>query len=152
MLFATGPVLAADPDPVAGSAVEFSAKDAWIRAAPPGARAMAGYAVFSNTSEQPLRIVSASSSAFDAVEFHESYEDGGMARMRAINQLDLPPGGEVTLQPGGLHLMLMRPTRPIAEGAMVIIDLQTEAGDLLPVALKVRSAQGSSVEHDHSQH
>ncbi len=140
---------------IAGSAhasgVEFTARDGWIRAAPPAARALAGYVSLGNTADTPLRIVDASSAAFEAVVFHQSYEEDGMARMRAVEVLEVPPGGSLELAPGGLHLMLLRPTRPIADGANIIVDLLTEAGDPLPVVLKVRRAEASSDE-DHSHH
>ena len=34
--------------------VEFTAKAGWIRAAPPGAKSMAGYVSLGNTAKQPL--------------------------------------------------------------------------------------------------
>ena len=36
--------------------------------------------------------------------------------MRHVDQLELAPGEEKTLRPGGLHLMLFRPQRPLRDG------------------------------------
>ncbi len=135
--------------------ISFSAKEGWIRAAPPGARALAGYAVLGNESKQLLRIVDASSSAFEAVVFHESYEAEGIARMRARSTLEIPAEGSLTLSPGGLHLMLLRPTRPISEGASIIVDLINDEGDPLPIVLRVRKGGQAEIDgndHDHHQH
>lgn len=135
---------------VAADAISFAARDAWVRAAPPGSRAMAGYVELRNDGEQPLRLVGASSASFEAVEFHESYEEGGMMRMRAIGALEIPAGGTLSLQPGGLHLMLLRPIRPVSEGATVIVDLLTEEGDPLPAVFSVRKGPAESGHaHDH---
>ncbi len=134
---------------LAADAVRFTAKDGWIRSAPPGAQAMAGYATLVSESAAPLKIVDASSDAFEAVAFHESYEDQGMMRMRALSGLEVPGDGSLTLAPGGVHLMLMRPKRDIREGATVLVDLVTEDGDLLPVAMKVRKGEGDDDAHDH---
>ena len=45
---------------------------------------------------------------FEAVEIHESMLEDGVARMRRISELVIPAHATVTLQSGGLHLMLMR--------------------------------------------
>ena len=124
----------------ASDGVRLAAEGGWIRAAPPGARAMAGYITLRNEAAQPLRLVEASSAAFEAVGIHESYEEDGMARMRAGPALEVPAGGSVALAPGGLHLMLLRPIRPVAEGSTIIVDLVTASGDPLPVVLTVRRA------------
>ncbi len=130
--------------------VEFTAKDGWIRAAPSGAKSMAGYVTLGNGAKQPLKIVEASSAAFEAIVFHESYEEDGISRMRAMPALTLPAEGSMELAPGGIHLMLLRPTREIAEGATVIVDFVTEAGDPLPVVMKVRKGEDGG--GDHSNH
>jgi len=135
------------------SGVRFAAKDGWIRAAPPGATALAGYVTLSNDAERSLVIVNAESSAFDAVAFHQSYEEGGMMRMRAVGNLDVPAKGELALAPGGLHLMLLRPKRTLGVGDSVIVDLVTDEGDPLPVVLRVRAASDAPAEaEDHSHH
>ncbi len=137
----------------AADGIRLAAEGGWVRAAPPGARALAGYITLRNEADQPLRLVEASSAAFEAVEFHESYEEGGMARMRAVPALEIPGGGSVTLAPGGLHLMLLRPIRPVAEGSTIIVDLVTASGDPLPVVLTVRRAADEATDpHAGHQH
>ena len=70
--------------------------------------------------------------------------------MRAMPALTLPAESSMELAPGGIHLMLLRPTREIAEGSTVIVDFVTEAGDPLPVVMKVR--KGDDGDGDHSSH
>lgn len=84
--------------------------EAWIRPAPPNAPVRAGYARIENHGEVEVVIDAARSEAFDAVEIHEMHVVDGMMRMRPVPQLRLPPHESVILAPGGLHLMLFRPT------------------------------------------
>ena len=63
-----------------------------------------------NEANAPIRITRVASAQFEAVELHESVIQDGVARMREIAQLDIPAGASVTLERGGKHLMLMRPS------------------------------------------
>ncbi|KOR30163.1 hypothetical protein TI03_00225 [Achromatium sp. WMS1] len=58
-----------------------------------------------NVKEQTL--VAAKSSIAQAVELHTHTMDGGMMRMRRIDKIKIPKNSKVTLQPGGLHIMLI---------------------------------------------
>lgn len=113
-------------------------EQAWIRAAPPGAMMLAGYARLINAGSEPVVIRSASSAAFEVVEFHRTVEEDGVSKMRAAGDLELQPQAEIALEPGGLHLMLMRPRQEIREGATVVIDLLTAEGDIVPAVFSVR--------------
>ena len=45
---------------------------------------------------------------FGKVELHETTVEDGVARMRPLDSLVVPPGETVVLERGGKHLMLMR--------------------------------------------
>ncbi len=76
----------------------------------PGMRMSAGYLALSNNTDAEITITRVSSDQFGSVELHESIVEDGVARMREIEALVIPAGGTVTLERGGKHLMLMRPT------------------------------------------
>lgn len=101
---------------------------AWIRVPPAGLPMMAGYARISNPCKDPLAIVAASSAAFAETSLHETRVEGGISRMRATPVLRLAPGGSATLAPGGFHLMLMRPVKPLHAGERVVIEFTLEDG------------------------
>jgi periplasmic copper chaperone A len=122
----------------------------WIRSGPPGATVLAGYARLSNPGTTELRIVEARSSSFASVEFHETLDEDGVAKMRAVEALVIPAGGSLTLEPGGLHLMLIKPTRRLMLGDSVVLDMITDEGDALPAAFTMRSMPAG--EHDHHDH
>lgn len=135
--------------PAWASSVE--AEDPWIRAAPPAARMLAGYVVLHNRSQQPLALVGAHSERFALVEVHETVDVDGVARMREVPRIEIAPGATLRLQPGGRHLMLMRPQSVPAEGEQVEIVLKLSDGSELPLRFQVlrQAAEPASAEHTH---
>ncbi len=126
----------------------------WSRAMPPGARTGAGYLTLENKGAEADRLVSASSPAAADVSVHEMSMTDGVMTMRAIEGgLAIPAGGETTLAPGGLHLMLTGVKEPFREGQMVPLTLVFEKAGRVDVELKVDAmgARGTKVE-DHSAH
>lgn len=59
--------------------------------------------------------------------------------MRQVQSIDIPAGGEVVLEPGGLHLMLLDLPDPLEEGETFDLTLTTDAGDEITVPVEVRS-------------
>lgn len=99
------------------------ASDGWIRLAPPGANANAGYLRLHNPTAVALRCDRASSTDFGAVELHRSVLEDGRSRMLREQIVEVPPHGEAQLQPGDYHLMLFRPARELREGATATVTL-----------------------------
>jgi periplasmic copper chaperone A len=100
---------------------------AWIREAPPGARVMAGYFQARNTGDQALTLDGVSGADFGAAEIHRSAVHDGQTRMLRDQSVTLAPGESAAFEPGGLHLMLWRPLRPLAADEHV--DLQLHCGE-----------------------
>lgn len=86
------------------------ASDVVITRPMPGAMMSAGYLSLTNNSEGTIRITRVTSAQFQTVQLHESRIEDGVARMRSLSALEIPAGETVTLERGGKHLMLMRPT------------------------------------------
>lgn len=63
---------------------------------------------------------------------------GGMMGMREISSLTLPAGEEVTLEPGGYHIMLMDLAGPISEGDTVPVTLTFEKAGEITVEAEAR--------------
>jgi copper(I)-binding protein len=93
--------------------------DAWIRAAPPDSRLLAGYATLKNTGDAPIKVLTVQTDAFRQSSIHETVVDRGVSRMRELPRLDLDPGASIEMKPGGRHLMLSEPRRPIVVGDKV---------------------------------
>jgi copper(I)-binding protein len=111
---------------------------AWIRMPPAGLPMMAGYARISNPCKGPLAIVGAHSGAFAETSLHETRIENGMSRMRATPALRLAPGGSAVLEPGGFHLMMMNPVKPLRAGDHVAIEFTLEDGRRFSVPFEAR--------------
>lgn len=110
----------------------------WIREAPPGAPALAGYMRVENRGSAASALSGARSEAFGMVMIHQSVHEGGMARMVHADRIDLPPGEAVSFEPGGYHLMLMSPMREVKRGDRIEIVLEFSDGGMRPVVFDVR--------------
>lgn len=103
-------------------------ENAWIRAAPPGAAMLAGYATLRNAGDAPIVVTGAGSQDFGDVSLHESVNENGVERMRPLGDVAIAPGASVVFAPGGKHFMLMNPKRAPNTGDSVKIHISTKAG------------------------
>ncbi len=92
----------------------------------PGMKMSAAYLSLTNNTGEAIRITGVESPQYESVQLHESILQDGVARMRAIPLLEIPARQTVTLQRGGKHLMLLRPT-----AASEAVTLQFLDGDSL---------------------
>lgn len=122
----------------AGAAGKLKVEGAWIRTPPPGAAALAGYAVLRNGGDAPVIVHGARSPDFGAVSIHETTETDGVERMQAIDSVEVAPDARVVFAPGGKHLMLMRPSRSLSSGAVVKIHFDTNDSDGVDASFTVR--------------
>jgi periplasmic copper chaperone A len=141
MLFAAGTALA-------GEALDVT--DAYVRAVPPGVANSAGFMTLSNGGGEPRFLTGAESPASEVVELHSHTMEGGMMRMRRIERIEVPAGGSVTLEPGGLHLMLIGLKGPLAPGEEVALTLTFDDGGRAVVSAPVRPVMPEAGrEHHH---
>lgn len=110
----------------------------WVRAAPPGAPAFVGYLVLRNPCGGAVEVVGVESRDFGTPMIHRTAEQGGVSRMRPAGPMPLAPGAVLRFEPGGLHLMLMRPLRPLAEGDAARVRLVLADGRRLYAEFPVR--------------
>ncbi len=113
--------------------------DPWVRPLPPGMEMTAAYAQVRNDSASTIEFCTVSSSRFESVELHETVLRDGVARMRAVDAFALAPGQTATLQPGGMHLMLMQPQGEIAEGQAIDLTVEACDGQSWRLSVPVRS-------------
>lgn len=103
-------------------AADIVADQPWSRATPPGASTGAVYLTL--TSKDGDTLVGATSPASSGAGVHEMTMDGNIMQMREVTGgLTLPPGQAVTLQPGGLHIMLTGLKTPLKRGQTVQLHL-----------------------------
>ena len=128
---------------------EVVIQDAWVREAPPGVTTLAGYMNVINNSPETVVLQKLSSPDFERVELHQTRIEGNVARMEKKNSLTLSPGSTVELQPGGFHLMLFKPERPMQAGDKVTFTIDFK--DQLPrtIEAEVRAVRDDTGSHQH---
>ncbi|TJY62224.1 copper chaperone PCu(A)C [Sinimarinibacterium sp. CAU 1509] len=94
----------------------LSAADAWIREAPPGASAHAGYVTLRNNGNNDLVCDRVTGADFGAAELHRSVAEDGVMRMLRDQRIELAAGGTAELKPGSYHIMLFRAQRDLRSG------------------------------------
>ncbi len=109
-------------------AVQVEISNMTVREPLPGKTLSAGYFTIKNTGTTSAALVAVSSPLFGAVELHTHQMVDGMMQMTEIEQIVVEPGQQVHLQPGGLHLMLFRPTVKISQGQNVPLQLRWSDG------------------------
>lgn len=117
-------------------------ENAWLRLPPGPMPMLAGFGRIENPCREPLEIIGVRSDAFADVSLHETRVVDGISRMRAVPALAVEAGGSATLDPGGLHLMLMQPTRMPRPGDTVAVELLLRDGRTLRGDFVVRGAGG----------
>ncbi len=111
--------------------------DPYVRAVPPGAPATAAFMGLKADADG-VALIEADSDVAKAVELHTHVHDNGVMRMRPIEKIELKKGEVVTLQPGGLHVMLIGLTRPVKPGDSVDIELKFSDGTSQKITAPVR--------------
>lgn len=122
---------------------------AWIREAPPAASVMAGYMTLVNAGDTPLIVTSISSPDFNDAEIHRTVVEDGVARMLPVSQLEIPANNPVRLEPGGLHLMLFEPQRPLPAGETVTLIIHRSNDNQVTATAKVVRKTGEDHSHHH---
>ena len=117
--------------------------DAWIRQAPPGATMLAGYATLKNTGDAPITVLTVQSDAFRMTSVHETIVTNDVAKMREVHRLVVPAGGEVRMEPGGRHLMLMQPRHEIVVGDKIEVVFLLRDGTRLQTYFNVLASDAS---------
>ena len=124
--------------------------DAWVREAPPSSRVLAAYMSINNTTESAISITEISSPDFETAELHRTVIDDGVARMLRVEQLDVPAGENIRLEPGGLHLMLFTPQRMLSAGDEISLTIHLSSDTCLFISAPVvRKAGGDHSHHHH---
>jgi copper(I)-binding protein len=120
---------------------------AWCRPAAAGAPSAGCYLTL--TAGQADTLVAVTSGAADKVEVHQMDMAGSVMRMRKVESLPLPAGRPVALQPGGLHLMLIRPKAALVAGGSAPLTLKFAKAAPVTVQAAVGNAPAATPEHHH---
>ena len=98
-------ILASAMASACGPAPQLGADGAYINLSPISGNPSAGYFVIHGGPEN-VALLSVNSPYIQRTEMHETIEENGMSKMRAIESVDVPAGKNIAFKPGGKHLML----------------------------------------------
>ncbi|MGA0840727.1 MAG: copper chaperone PCu(A)C [Pseudomonadales bacterium] len=94
----------------------------------------AAYLTVRNETTTPFDIVGFQSPITDRIELHTMTQDGDMMRMRRLDRITVAPGATLTLEPGGLHLMIFGLPTPLTVFHATLIGAD---GRTLPVEFAI---------------
>ncbi len=99
-----------------------------------------------NTGEVADRLVSAETDVASVVELHETKMEGDVMKMSPVSGgIELPAGETVSLEPGGLHIMLIDLTEDLAPGDKIKLTLNFEISD--PISIEAEVREGVTMAH-----
>lgn len=125
-----------------GIADKVTVNDPYVRAVPPVVKTTAAFMQIQSSDSVERFVISADTPIAGAVELHMHEHDGGVMRMRRIPHIHLPPGKTVSLEPGGLHVMLFEVKSVLTPGDEVPLTLTFEDGSTKELTAVVRTVEG----------
>lgn len=126
-----------------GAAAGLVVHDAWARPTSPIATVGAAYLTISNHGMATDRLLGASSPVAVEVQLHGSTDDNGVMRMRPVDALEIAPHGSATMDPGGMHFMLMELSAPLVAGSRFPLTLKFEHAGEVTVDVLVQDGAGA---------
>ena len=86
-----------------------------------------------NEGREDDRLVAAQTDVAATVEIHQTTMDGDVMRMQQVAAIEIPAGGQVELEPGDYHIMLIGLHRDLAVGDRFSVTLTFEKSGTLTV-------------------
>ena len=124
---------------------------AWSRAAMAGREGVV-YLTITN-SGAPDRVTAVSTPVATNAEVHQTINDNGVMKMRAVKSLEIDQGTSVTLAPSGYHIMLMDLKQALKQGESFPVTLTfAKAGPITATALVEKAGATSMTPGDMTQH
>ncbi len=123
--------------------------DGWARASIGAASNSAAYLTLTMEGESADRLVAVETPVAERAELHNHIMEDGIARMRAVDVIDVGPGEPVTLEPGGLHIMLMGLKEKLEPGATLSLTLSFEKAGAMDIELPIHPINHRPNAHKH---
>jgi periplasmic copper chaperone A len=133
----------------AAHAGDIAVEDPFARASAGPVKVGAAFMIVKNSGAAADALVAAESPVAARAELHTHIKDGDVMRMRQVSSIDVPAGGTVSLQPGGLHIMLIDLKEPLRQGETFPLTLTFAKAGTVAVYVPVKSPaeMGSMPEH-----
>lgn len=130
--------------PLGASAQQMSANGSvvveqpWARASLGAARPGAAYLLVRNEGEDAISLVGLRAAISGMASVHETRTNSdGVSSMMPADDIEIPAGESIALEPGGYHAMLMQLQSPLVEGETFPLTLMFSDGTELDVTVPV---------------
>jgi copper(I)-binding protein len=120
------------------SRAQIKVEEAWARPVPLAGGNGAVYLRLLNSGGEADQLLGGSSPLAEAVEVHKTTMSQDVMKMEPLPSLAVPAGGQVELQPGAIHIMLIRLEQPLAAGDRLPLTLRFEQSGDLQLDIQVR--------------
>lgn len=117
-------------------------EDAWVRSSEYSDHTggMTGiFGKFTNHSDKTVTIIGGETDIAKMVQTHEVVN--GMMQEKK-GGIEIKPGETVTLQPGGLHIMVMDIAKPIVAGDKIKFTFKFDGAESQPLTLTAKDSEG----------
>lgn len=136
-------LLAAVVCPTVSQAGDIKIENAWVRATAPGQKVAVAF--MDITANKDMELISGATPAADQVELHFMRMNGDIMEMRELDSIQIQKGKTVSLEPGGLHAMLIGLKTPIKAGNSVPVTLTfkdgSEKNESISITLKALTSK-----------
>jgi hypothetical protein len=116
--------------------------DSWAPATPPNAPAAVIYLQVANGTGDDDRLLDVELGRCESIELHNTtIDEERIMRMRLAEPaaLEIPAGGELVMEPAGLHVMCIGLDAPFRDGEILELTLVLESGTRLGTAAPVEN-------------
>jgi len=123
----------------------------WARPTAEGQKNGAAYLSIKNGGSEADKLVSVESPVAERTQLHETLNDNGVMKMRAVTDgIEIQPGAAAEFKPGGSHVMLFGLKKRLEEGQSVPLTLTFAKAGSLSVEVKIeKSSSGTGEMHGH---
>jgi copper(I)-binding protein len=119
---------------------KMKVSNAWARATVPSAKNGTVFLTMTAPPSLSDKLIAARSAAAERVQVHKHVMENGIAKMQSVAAIEVAAGKAVTLDPHGLHLMLVGLKSPLKEGDRITLTLVFDKSGDLRVEVPVLAA------------
>ena len=131
------------------SAEQLEISDSWVRSSDMSVSGgMTGmFMEITNPTSGEITLIGGSSDS-GMVEIHETVMGADGMQMQEINGgIEIPAGGTVVLQPGGLHVMIMNLNSDVVAGDAVSVELEFDGHPNVSVTATAKPSEAGDEEY-----
>jgi copper(I)-binding protein len=117
---------------------QIKVMEPWARPSPIVSGNGAVYMQLMNEGGSDDILLSAETDVAEVVELHETKMDGDVMKMSQVPNVKVPAGDSAMLEPGGLHLMLIKLKQELVPGEKITLTLNFEKSGSMTTEVEIR--------------